>query len=201
MTNGRFSRTRSKTAPEDVLCLSWSFHKRERQNTLRVVFSYTALNRPDGLNHLSVISCMFVAARLVTNELSAACDKSGCNLARTRVDYLNGEPLDAFLNNIVLLDADVEIREPLRFSSVTVLGNLQSENIAGIPASSLVNRLTTSALHRPLVVTSQVSSPSLTAAVVDGVPFNKEELLLLQGNQNLKCKFRENVSSCFMASV
>jgi len=37
--------TRSKTAPEDVLSLSctWSFHKREIQNTLRVVFSNAAL--------------------------------------------------------------------------------------------------------------------------------------------------------------
>jgi len=35
------ARTRSKTAPEDYLSLSYtrSFHKRERQNTLRVVFS------------------------------------------------------------------------------------------------------------------------------------------------------------------
>ena len=37
-------RTRSKTAPRDVLSLSysWSSHKRERQNTLRVVFSNAA---------------------------------------------------------------------------------------------------------------------------------------------------------------
>jgi len=38
---GQRSLTRSKTAPEDVLSLSytWSSHKRGRQNTLRVVLS------------------------------------------------------------------------------------------------------------------------------------------------------------------
>jgi len=42
---GTWPRMRSKTAPEDVLSLSykWSFLKRERQNILRVVFSNAAL--------------------------------------------------------------------------------------------------------------------------------------------------------------
>jgi len=39
-------RTRSRTAPKDVLSLShtWSSHYRERQNTFRVVFSNAVLS-------------------------------------------------------------------------------------------------------------------------------------------------------------
>ena len=46
--------TRSKTTPEDVLSLSyiWSSHKRERQNTFRVVFSNAAQRRDPIANRI-----------------------------------------------------------------------------------------------------------------------------------------------------
>jgi len=62
--------TRSNTAPEDVLSLSytWSSHKRERQNTLRVVFSNAAMRR----QRTYLLVSMIVFSGVATGGLGVA---------------------------------------------------------------------------------------------------------------------------------